>query len=112
MSERIILEWEDSFFHGKLISSRSNNGKHWDIYMGGGTIDNPTYSLAVGEILVIQQDIPTLNDAKQMAQDIQDVLDGYQPVKRYSGVLRGTPVDSIDHGIEGVTAEDVDEFLK
>jgi hypothetical protein len=74
MNERTVLEWEDYPQLGGFTCSKSFSGKKWDIYVSG-TLDNPTYNLTVGNILIIKQGIPTLAIAKQMAQQIQDVLD-------------------------------------
>jgi len=108
---RTILEWED-YSMNYLPAARTKQGKKWDIYARGGTRENPTYSLSVGNIFIIHQEISSIEEAKQMAQDLQDVLDGFKPVFEFDWNLQGTPSDSIERGIEGVTEEDVDEFLK
>ena len=82
--ERTVLSWEN-YSCNRLPAARTKQGKGWNVRIdGSGTIENPTYSLSVGNILIIQQDIPTLEDAKQMAQDLQDVLDGYTPVFKFN----------------------------
>jgi hypothetical protein len=75
MSERTVLEWEE-YVCNRLPAMRTKNGKYWDIYVGGGTIDSPTYRLSVGNTLIIQSDIDTIEIAFKMAQWLQDVLDG------------------------------------
>jgi len=87
MSERTVLEWEEYICIG-LSAVRTKQGKKWDIRVWDGTKENPVYALSVSGILIIQVDIPTLHEAKDMAQDLQDVLDGFTPIKRYNGVLR------------------------
>ena len=75
---RTILEWED-YSMNYLPASRTDQGKKWDVYARGGTRENPTYCLAVCNILIIHQEIPSIEEAKQMAQDLQDVFDGHVP---------------------------------
>ena len=79
MSERTVLEWEE-YVCNRLPAMRTKNGKHWDIYhwdiyVGSGTIDNPTYNLSVGNVFIIQSGITTIEIAFKMAQQLQDVLD-------------------------------------
>lgn len=80
MSERIILKWKNQKYVGVLIrsTSRGKGQSTWEISRwGGSTKDNMTYCLSVGEIFIIKAEIPTIGKAKEMAQNLQDVLDGY-----------------------------------
>jgi len=82
--DRLILEWEDSIYDGQLTRSisKGKGQSTWEVSIWGGSkVDDITYCLTVGQTLIIKVNIPTIEDAKQMAQDLQDVLDGYVPYK-------------------------------
>jgi hypothetical protein len=75
MSERTVLEWEEYICNG-LPAVRTKQGKKWDIHVWGGTKENPVYALSVSGILIIQVNIPSIEIAKRIAQELQHVLDG------------------------------------
>ena len=79
MTERTVLEWEDLIYEERFTHSISKGKGQttWEIKSRGGSmIDNITYALTVGRTLIIKVNIATIEEAKQMAQDLQDVLDG------------------------------------
>jgi hypothetical protein len=71
------LTWEDHVWNGRATGATSLDGKRWSIGYWGGTREAPNFSLSVGDLLIIAVDIPTIEAAKELAQHLQNVLDGY-----------------------------------
>ena len=76
-----LLEWEDQVWDGRLTGASTTSGKHWTIAMWRGTKEDPTYSLSVGDLLIIAVDLPSVPAAKDLAQSLQNVLSGAPETK-------------------------------
>jgi hypothetical protein len=72
-----ILEWEDQIYEDRFIRSISKGKGQltWEVSIWGGSIDNATYCLTVGQTLIIKVNIPSVDIAKKIAQELQYVLD-------------------------------------
>ena len=85
MTERTILEWEDQIYEDQFIRSTSKGKGHqtWGVSIWSSSkVGDTTYCLSVGEILIIKAEIQSIEEAKQMAQGLQDVLDSNGPIKK------------------------------
>jgi hypothetical protein len=88
MNERTILEWEE-YITNSYSAARAKSkyrswdipSKDWEVYSTDICVEGqqPTYTLVLSTTLIIRRGIPTFEEAKQMAQHLQDVMDGFKP---------------------------------
>jgi hypothetical protein len=71
---RTILKWKSPY--DTQYISKGEGQRTWEIRQWGVG----SFILTVGGVFTVGVDISTLEVAMQMAQGIQDILDGYQPV--------------------------------
>jgi hypothetical protein len=68
-----ILKWEDHVWNGRITRVTSMDGRKWSISLFEGI----GYSLSVGGTSILVDAVASLGAAKELAQHLQNVLDGW-----------------------------------